>query len=81
MLLQISNAEEFALPKNLETKETLPFSWKWADERQDDFDTYPKNCQNCQKTSRGVPALGCDFCGSVYHLDCLDPPLCEIPKV
>ncbi|CAB4054876.1 unnamed protein product [Lepeophtheirus salmonis] len=31
-------------------------------------------------TSRGVPSLACDYCSSAYHLDCLDPPLCEIPK-
>jgi len=26
-----------------------------------------------------VPSVQCDFCPAVYHLDCLDPPLCEIP--
>jgi len=78
---QVMNAEQFVLPNELKPNEHLPFSWKWADERQDDFDTYPKNCSVCRKTSRGIPTVGCDFCASVYHLDCLDPPLCEIPKV
>ena len=38
-------------------------------------------CTACFKTCRGVPSVGCDFCSSIYHLDCLDPPLCEIPRV
>ncbi len=37
-------------------------------------------CFACSKTSRNVPSVGCDFCPNVYHLDCLNPPLCEIPK-
>lgn len=57
------------------------YSWKWKEERQDDNDTFPKNCAICGKTSRGVPTVACDFCPLVYHLDCLDPPLCEIPTV
>lgn len=77
---QVSNAEQFKLPDELEPREQLPFSWKWSDERQDDFSTYPKNCCVCSKTSRGVPSVACDFCVSVYHLDCLDPPLCEMPR-
>ena len=79
--IQVVNAEEFKLPKELENKESLPFSWKWSDERHDDYDQFPKNCAGCSKTSRKVPSIGCDFCPSVYHLDCLDPPLCEIPRV
>lgn len=77
---QITNAEQFKLPQELESREALPFSWKWSEERQDDFDTYSKNCFACRKTSRGVPCIACDFCACVFHLDCLDPPLCEIPK-
>ncbi|TRY62510.1 hypothetical protein TCAL_04021 [Tigriopus californicus] len=77
---QVVNAEQFKLPDALDPKEKLPFSWKWSEERQDDYDTYPKNCTQCAKTSRHVPSVGCDFCSNVYHLDCLDPPLCEIPN-
>lgn len=77
---QVVNAEQFKLPDALDPKEKLPFSWKWSEERQDDYDTYPKNCTQCAKTSRHVPSVGCDFCSNVYHLDCLDPPLCEIPS-
>merc|ERR1712241_170486 len=76
---QVANAEEFKLPQELHPHENLPFSWKWKEERQDDNDTFPKNCAICGKTSRGVPTVACDFCPLVYHLDCLDPPLCEIP--
>ena len=75
------NAEQFKLPPELHPNEQLPFSWKWKEERQDDYDTYPKNCYVCGKTSRGMPTVACDFCPLVYHLDCLDPPLCEIPTV
>ena len=78
---KVSNADQFKLPEELDPKEKLPFSWKWSEERQDDFDQNPKNCSGCRKTSRGMPSVGCDFCSNVYHLDCLDPPLCEIPRV
>lgn len=73
------NAEQFKLPPELNPNEHLPFSWKWKDERQDDNDVYSKNCAICSKSSRGVPSVACDFCPMMYHLDCLDPPLCEIP--
>ena len=79
--LQVTNAEEFKLPQELHPHENLPFSWKWKEERRDGNDTFPKNCAVCGKTSRGVPSVSCDFCPLVYHLDCLDPPLCEIPTV
>lgn len=78
---QVMNAEQFKLPPELHPNEQLPFSWKWKEERQDDYDTYPKNCFVCGKTSRGMPTVACDFCPLVYHLDCLDPPLTEIPTV
>jgi len=78
---QVMNAEQFKLPPELHPNEQLPFSWKWKDERQDDNETYPRNCIICTKSCRGVPAVACDFCPSVYHLDCLDPPLCEMPTV
>ncbi len=41
-LFQVVNAEQFTLPSELEPHESLPFDWKWAEERQDDFDAYPK---------------------------------------
>jgi len=78
---QVINATQFNLPEALDPREPLPFSWKWSDERQDDYDAHPRLCFACSKTSRGVPSVGCDFCPNVYHLDCLDPPLCEIPRV
>lgn len=78
---QVMNAEQFKLPPELQPNEQLPFSWKWKDERQDDNDSLPKICVVCGKSTRGVPSVACDFCPNVYHLDCLDPPLCEIPTV
>jgi hypothetical protein len=78
---QVSNAEQFKLPAELEPHESLPFSWKWSDEREDDLDSSPRNCANCFKTSRGIPSIACDFCPNIFHLDCLDPPLAEIPRV
>ena len=59
----------------------VTFSWKWKEERQDENDSFPRSCTICGKTTRGVPSVACDFCPSVYHLDCLDPPLCEVPTV
>ena len=78
---QISNAEQFNLPPELNPHEHLPFSWKWKEERHDENETFPKNCTVCNKFSRGMPIVSCDFCPCVYHLDCLDPPLCEVPSV
>ena len=83
---QVSNAEQFKLPAELDPHEPLPFSWKWSDERQDDLGdsaaaAAPRLCANCSKASRGIPAVACDFCPNIFHLDCLDPPLAEIPRV
>ena len=80
---QVSNAEQFKLPAELDPHEALPFSWKWSDERQDDLDSNhgPKVCAVCGKSTRGIPAIQCDFCPNIFHLDCLDPPLAEIPRV
>jgi len=77
---QVANASQFTLPDSMDPCEQLPFSWKWADERQDDFDTNPRMCFSCGKTTRGVPSVACDFCPNVFHLDCLNPPLTEIPR-
>lgn len=32
------------------------------------------------RTSRVGHLINCDFCPLNYHLDCLNPPLCSIPK-
>ena len=84
--VQVMNAEQFKLPTELEARENLPFSWKWADERNQQEseaadNIYAKYCSVCSRASRGMPAVKCDFCPSMYHLDCLDPPLCEVPRV
>lgn len=43
-------------------------------------------CEVCGKASKRagrkeVPLLECDGCLRGYHLDCLDPPLADVPKV
>ena len=79
---QVSNAEQFHLPAELDPHENLPFSWKWSDDNiGGDSNSSSKICANCSKSSRGVPAIACDFCPNIFHLDCLDPPLAEIPRV
>ncbi len=85
--LKVINAEQFKLPLELESSEILPFSWKWSDERAaDDLEPHGGGngrkllCFVCAKSSRNMPAVACDFCPNVYHLDCLDPPLCEVPS-
>ena len=45
-----------------------------------------ETCEVCKRTSkkRGrkeVPLLECDQCLRGYHLDCLDPPLSDVPEV
>lgn len=32
------------------------------------------------RSSRLGPLVQCDFCPCVFHMDCLDPPLAEIPS-
>merc|ERR1712226_1262800 len=77
---QVMNAEQFKLPNEMDPKEELPFSWKWADDKADQDDHGPKFCYVCRKANRGMPAIACDYCSSIFHLDCLDPPLSEIPR-
>ncbi|CAM9117584.1 unnamed protein product, partial [Phaeothamnion confervicola] len=33
----------------------------------------------CERCNKGGKLLCCDFCNTVWHLDCLDPPLTEEP--
>ncbi len=37
-------------------------------------------CQECSKTDRGEQMLLCDGCDHGYHMDCLEPPLVNVPK-
>lgn len=36
-------------------------------------------CFACNTTSGHRPIVPCDFCGTHWHLDCLDPPLANPP--
>jgi len=55
-------------------------------EEDEDVECPLEACEVCQKTRkmRGrkeVPLLECDQCLRGYHLDCVDPPLGDVPKV
>jgi hypothetical protein len=36
-------------------------------------------CTRCRKSSRAARMLLCDGCGKGWHLECLSPPLSEVP--
>merc|ERR1712083_1135240 len=37
-------------------------------------------CHVCVKSSRVGSLVKCDYCPLSFHLDCLDPPLSEVPR-
>ena len=37
---------------------------------------YDDHCRSCHKTG---DLLCCDSCSAVYHLDCVDPPIMDVP--
>ena len=39
----------------------------------------PTYCEVCQQCDREHRMLLCDGCDSGYHLECLDPPIDEVP--
>ena len=77
------NATEFELPKDINVPETFPYSWKWStDEKRQRVseESKQKLCYVCCKSSRLGPMVSCDYCPLSFHLDCLDPPMSEIPR-
>jgi len=40
----------------------------------------PKYCFLCSRSSRVGPLAECSYCFLYFHLDCLNPPLCSMPK-
>lgn len=46
-------------------------------EQESEFDY--TNCEVCNSADREESMLLCDGCDKGYHMDCLDPPLTEIP--
>eukprot|EP00090_Calanus_glacialis_P019103 TRINITY_DN29443_c0_g1_i1.p1 TRINITY_DN29443_c0_g1~~TRINITY_DN29443_c0_g1_i1.p1 ORF type:complete len:772 (+),score=286.60 TRINITY_DN29443_c0_g1_i1:49-2364(+) len=92
LLLQAAsnhNAHEFELPHSLNLPERFPYSWKWssAEKRKKmllDEEPEPRGqvtmCHVCVKSSRVGPLVRCDYCPLSFHLDCLDPPISEVPR-
>eukprot|EP00092_Neocalanus_flemingeri_P030683 GFUD01033315.1.p1 GENE.GFUD01033315.1~~GFUD01033315.1.p1 ORF type:complete len:771 (+),score=220.33 GFUD01033315.1:57-2369(+) len=83
------NATEFELPHAINLPEKFPYSWKWssADKRKKmlaDEEPEPRGqvtmCYVCVKSSRIGPLVRCDYCPISFHLDCLDPPMSEVPR-
>ncbi len=81
---RVMNPEQFSLPAELDPKTALPFDWKWRSEQKQDPNgdsDLLKRCFYCSKANRNMPTVQCDFCPLAFHLDCLNPPLCDVPKV
>jgi len=78
------NAVEFELPEEINLPERFPYSWKWStDEKRrkvEEESDKPIMCYVCGKTNRVGPLVTCDYCPLSFHLDCLDPPMSEIPR-
>jgi len=83
------NATEFELPHAINLPERFPYSWKWssAEKRKKmlaDEEPVPRGqvtmCHVCVKSSRVGPLVRCDYCPLSFHLDCLDPPMSEVPR-
>ena len=53
----------------------MPIETKSEEVIQED----PTYCEICPQCNREDRMLLCDGCDSGYHLECLDPPLDEIP--
>jgi len=89
LLKAAENATEFELPGSLDLPRKFPYSWKWstAEKRKkmlSEEETEPRGqttmCYVCVKSCRTGPLVRCDYCPLSFHLDCLDPPLSEIPR-
>ena len=77
------NPVEFELPKDINLPEKFPYTWKWStDEKRQrvDVDSRQVLCYICGRSGRAGPLVSCDYCPLSFHLDCLDPPLSEIPR-
>jgi len=83
------NAEEFSLPKSIYVPEKFPYAWKWSTaerklksqmSEEGDSRGKLKVCYVCVRSSRVGPLIQCDFCPCLFHMDCLDPPLAELPS-
>ena len=77
------NPVEFELPKDINLPEKFPYTWKWStDEKRQrlDVDSRQVLCYVCGRSARAGPLVSCDYCPLSFHLDCLDPPMSEIPR-
>lgn len=88
-----ANATEFQLPHSYGcTTEKFPYSWKWSSEADrkrlkgvDGDELEPglnkvRLCYTCVRSSRVGPLVRCDYCTCAFHMDCLNPPLSEVPS-
>lgn len=39
-----------------------------------------RTCYSCRKGCREAPLIHCDYCPLLYHADCVDPPLINLPN-
>lgn len=46
---------------------------------RDNLPSILRTCFICRKGWRKAPLINCDYCPLVYHIDCIDPPLTNIP--
>jgi hypothetical protein len=77
----------YCVLNNPETANLNPerFSMYCSDHTVEFFAKYPELCNDpwvckvCDKNERDYDVLLCDDCDQGWHLDCLDPPLEEIP--
>ena len=91
---QQEEAQEFQPPLELgAASERFPYAWKWSsdgersrrvrgqeEEQEPGAPTKVRLCYTCVRSSRLGPLISCDFCPCAFHMDCLDPPLAELPR-
>lgn len=46
---------------------------------RDNLPSILRTCFLCRKGWRKAPLINCDYCPLIYHADCIDPPLTNIP--
>lgn len=47
---------------------------------RDNLPSILRTCYLCRKGWRKAPLINCDYCPLIYHADCIDPPLTNIPS-
>ncbi|KAK6739943.1 hypothetical protein RB195_008433 [Necator americanus] len=70
------NARQFELPVALRIDGLLPYRGL----AQPRYLVLDQPCTVCNGMGEESPRIRCDFCRYVYHMDCLQPPLCTPPS-